>query len=173
MNAPRWCRGVSLAVASVLVLSGCPVPIPPLGYLGESRTNLPDRVPGFIVEGKTTRGDVLLGLGEVNSEYRHSGRILLMSRCVLAIVDGDGRSAGAELPRYWIPFAQIARADTVRYPIGVAGTISLKDGRRYNLVVQGGTGLTRRTDGEATRGLVERINRALEDRSEHPDLRTK
>lgn len=294
MNAPRWCRGVSLAVASVLVLSGCPVPIPPLGYLGESRTNLPDRVPGFIVEGKTTRGDVLLGLGapdshspdgswfayrsarhsggivlvmaagggaggagvfgyeerllvvrfdagsvvvdatlearvcsrgvvgfgssggesapclkipdpatagaladsdtgvlsavyeqavwvlgdvdpltEVNSEYRHSGRILLMSRGVLAIVDGDGRSAGAELPRYWIPFAQIARADTVRYPTGVAGTISLKDGRRYAVVVQGGTGLTRRTDGEATRGLVERINRALEDRSEHPDLRTK
>jgi subtilisin family serine protease len=294
MNDAGWCRGVSVAFASVLVLSGCPIPVPPLGYLGESRTNLPDRVPGFIVKGKTTRDDVLLGLGapdshsldgswfayrsarhsggivfvvaagggaggagvvgyeerllvlrfdagsvivdatlearvcprgvvafgsaggesspclkipdpatagalgdsdtgvpsavyeqavwvlgdvdpltEVTSEYRHTGRILLMSGGVLAIVDVDGRSAGAERTRHWIPFAQIARADTVRYPTGVVGTISLRDGRRYAVAVQSGTGMTRRTDGEATRGLVEKINHALEDRRERPDLRAR
>jgi hypothetical protein len=39
------------------------LPVPPLGYSSQSRDNVPDRVPGFIVKGTTTREDVLLGLG--------------------------------------------------------------------------------------------------------------
>lgn len=63
MNSSMRCRGFFLAIASVVVLSGCPLPVPPLGYPAQSRDNLPDRVPGFVVNGTTTREDVLLGLG--------------------------------------------------------------------------------------------------------------
>ena len=56
---------VRICVIGVLasLLSGCPVPLLP-GDESGSRTNVPDQVPGFIVVGKTTRGDVLLGVGE-------------------------------------------------------------------------------------------------------------
>jgi hypothetical protein len=72
MNRLNWC-GVVLAAVAVLGLSGCPVPLPPLGYERQSRTNLPDQVPDFIVTGKTTRQEVLLSLG-VPDSYSPDGR---------------------------------------------------------------------------------------------------
>lgn len=56
-------RRVVIAVASVAVLTGCPVPLVPR-YESESRHNVGERLPDFIVEGTTTRADVLLHLGE-------------------------------------------------------------------------------------------------------------
>lgn len=47
------------------LLSGCvPVRLPPAGHVLSSRVELPDRVPDFIVTGRTTRKDVLATLGE-------------------------------------------------------------------------------------------------------------
>jgi hypothetical protein len=289
MNGLKRCRDVLVVATSVLTLSGCPIPIPPLGYSSDSRTNLPDRVPEFIVKGVTTREAVLLGLGAPDSyspdgrwfayrserhtggiifvvaagagaagagvmgynerllmvrfdatsvvteatledricprgaagigsaggesspclripdpavaealveaetgltaaiydqaawalgrvdpliasdgEARHSGRILVTNRGVLAVADGDGRGRSPEASRYWLPYAQIARADTVRYPTGIVGTLSLRDGRTYSVAILRGTGLAKRIDGEATSGLVERVVRALADHREQP-----
>ena len=51
-------------VATLTTLTGCfPVPIPQ-GDVPGSRQNVGDKVPEFIVAGKTTRTDVLLRLGE-------------------------------------------------------------------------------------------------------------
>jgi len=55
------CR--TLIVLAATALAGCPVPIPG-GDTHESRQNVGDAVPEFIVIGKTTRADVLLMLGE-------------------------------------------------------------------------------------------------------------
>ena len=104
MNGLRWCRGVLLAAASVVLLSGCPFPVPPLGYSIDSRTNLTDRVPEFIVKGETTREAVLLGLGVPDAQsldgswfaYRsawHSGGI------VFVVAAGSG-AAGAGVVGY-------------------------------------------------------------------------
>jgi len=58
-----------LVVSTALTLTGCiPLPISPNGYLPGSRSNLPDRQPGFIVPGQTTRAEVLLQLGSPDSE---------------------------------------------------------------------------------------------------------
>jgi len=49
------------------VLGGCvpiPYPIPALGYTADSRHNLSDAVPAFIVQGQTLREEVLYKLGE-------------------------------------------------------------------------------------------------------------
>jgi hypothetical protein len=73
------CRRGLLGVVVALVLSGCvPIPIPPLGYRGDSRTNLPDRVPEFIVTGQTTLEEVLLNLGAPDS-YSASARWMAFS----------------------------------------------------------------------------------------------
>lgn len=289
MNELKRCRNVLVVAACVLTLSGCPIPIPPLGYSSESRTNLPDRVPEFIVKGVTTREAVLFGLGAPDSyspdgrwfayrserhtggiifvvaagsgaggagimgynerllmvrfdassvvteatledricprgaigigsaggesppcltipdpavtdalveseagltaaiydqaawvlgrvdpltahegEARHSGRILVTNRGLLAVADEDGRDRSAEPSRYWLPYVQIARADAVHYPTGVVGTLSLKDGRTYSVVILRGAGLARRIDGDATSGLVERVVRELAHYREQP-----
>lgn len=61
---------ISRALIAPLLLAtvgGCvPIPyvIPPLGYTPDSRHNLSDRVPAFIVEGQTSREEVLYALGE-------------------------------------------------------------------------------------------------------------
>jgi hypothetical protein len=289
MNEAKRFRNVLVAAACVLSLSGCPIPIPPLGYSSDSRTNLPDRVPEFIVKGVTTREAVLLGLGAPDSyspdgrwfayrserhtggiifvvaagggaggagvmgyqerllmvrfdansvvtdatlqdricprgavaigsaggesppclripdpavadvlvesetgltvanydqaawalgrldplsatgaESRHAGRLLVTSRGLLAVADKDNPGSGTESPRYWLPYAQIARADTVNFPTGVVGTLSLKDGRTYSVAILRGAGLARRIDGEATSGLVERVVRELANYREQP-----
>ncbi len=54
-----------------LALSGCLVlPIVP-GDESDSRQNLGDKLPDFIVTGETTRADVLLALGEPDGESDH------------------------------------------------------------------------------------------------------
>lgn len=89
MNGPIRCRAVLLAAACVVLLAGCPVPIPPFGYSSTSRDNLPDKVPAFIVKGTTTREDVLLTLGAPDSHSpdghwfayrseRHTGGIVFV-----------------------------------------------------------------------------------------------
>lgn len=55
------CR--TLAVLAASALAGCPVPMPG-GDMDESRQNVGDAVPEFVVIGKTSRADVLLMLGE-------------------------------------------------------------------------------------------------------------
>lgn len=87
-----------LVVAVAFCLTGClPIPIPPLGYPSESRTNLPDRVPEFIVKGKTTREEVLLALGAPDS-YAVDGRWMTYSSSRhgggVAFVVGGGYTAG-------------------------------------------------------------------------------
>lgn len=52
-----------VAAAGVAVLTGCPVPLVPR-YEGGSRQNVGERMPDFIVEGTTTRDDLLLRMGE-------------------------------------------------------------------------------------------------------------
>jgi outer membrane protein assembly factor BamE (lipoprotein component of BamABCDE complex) len=53
-----------LGLACSLALSGC-IPVPILsGPRKDSRTNLPEAAPPWIVTGRTTRRDVLLGLGD-------------------------------------------------------------------------------------------------------------
>jgi len=61
-------------VTTLTTLTGCfPVPIPQ-GEVPGSRQNVGDKVPEFIVAGKTTRTDVLLRLGEpdIGSDARPS-----------------------------------------------------------------------------------------------------
>ena len=70
--AARVCGTVSVACL-LGGLSACvvpvPYPIPPLGYTSSSRHNLTDVVPAFISEGKTTRTEVLLRLGEPDASF--------------------------------------------------------------------------------------------------------
>lgn len=94
--------GCVLPITLALTLSSCiPIPIPSLGYTSDSRTNLPDRVPVSIVIGKTTREEVLLGLGTPDSfapdlswmtyqSARHKGGV--------AFLIGGGYSAGVVGP---------------------------------------------------------------------------
>jgi outer membrane protein assembly factor BamE (lipoprotein component of BamABCDE complex) len=62
-------RAVVAASLSAM-LSGCmPIPyvVPPLGYTPDSRHNVSEAVPTFIVQGQTSREDVLYKLGEPDS----------------------------------------------------------------------------------------------------------
>ena len=64
MTVPRGGRRIAAALAITLALTAC-VPIPLLSHtVTGSRENLGDSMPGAIVEGKSTREDVLLALGE-------------------------------------------------------------------------------------------------------------
>jgi hypothetical protein len=95
-------RGYVLGIVVALILSGCvPIPVPSLGYSSDSRTNLPDRVPGFIVKGKTTREEVLLGLGAPDS-YAPDGRWIAYQSARhtggVAFLVGGGYSAGVVGP---------------------------------------------------------------------------
>lgn len=58
----RIFRSVLAIVMAALLLTACPVPIPPHS-LG-TRENVSETVPAFIREGKTTREDVFMKLGE-------------------------------------------------------------------------------------------------------------
>jgi outer membrane protein assembly factor BamE (lipoprotein component of BamABCDE complex) len=67
MNAAASvCRALAAGLLAALV-SGCvPIPyvIPALGYTSDSRHNLSDGVPSFIVYGQTSREEVLYALGD-------------------------------------------------------------------------------------------------------------
>jgi outer membrane protein assembly factor BamE (lipoprotein component of BamABCDE complex) len=99
---PRW---ATLAFVGAMLLAGCPVPLPPM-YDSGSRQNVGERMPDFIVQGETTRDDVLLRLGEPDgrgpgdrwiaygSSYRTGGVLFIIA------VGGGGAAAGVESVRY-------------------------------------------------------------------------
>jgi hypothetical protein len=60
------CRAVILGSLAALLCGCVPIPyvIPPLGNTAESRHNLGERARSFIVQGQTTREEVLYALGE-------------------------------------------------------------------------------------------------------------
>ncbi len=66
-------HGFRIAIAATIaalcaLLAGCPIPIPPLGYEASSRGNVPAQRPDWLVDGKTTREDVMLRLGTPDAE---------------------------------------------------------------------------------------------------------
>jgi len=80
-----------------VVLGGCPVPIPPLGYIGV-HGNIPDRPSDLIVKGKTTRADVLLLLGSPDSQSPDGRRFEYHSELhqggVMFVIAAAGQAAG-------------------------------------------------------------------------------
>lgn len=101
------------------------------------------------------------------NESRRTGRIVLTDLGVLALAEGDGRKAGAEALRYWIPYTQIGRAGLERLTEGVVCMLGLNDGRIYSVaIVKRFLGLAWTPEGEATRDFVERIDRESEARRE-------
>lgn len=86
----RWVVAATVLLASAL-LSGCPIPLP-AGYESGSRENLGEGVPDFIVQGKTTRAEVLLALGAADgraadehwlsfgAQYGRGGVIFILGR---------------------------------------------------------------------------------------------
>jgi outer membrane protein assembly factor BamE (lipoprotein component of BamABCDE complex) len=99
---PAWALVVAAAATT---LAGCPVPLVPR-YVSESRHNVGERMPDFIVAGTTTRDDVLLRLGEPDgrgpgdrwfaygSSYSEGGVIFIMA------AGGGAGGAGVEAIRY-------------------------------------------------------------------------
>jgi hypothetical protein len=90
-------RGAFVAIVAMSVLlAGCPVPLPPLGYDSTSRSNVPGERPDWIVDGRTSREDVLLRLGTPDVEARDGSWIgYLSSRheggvAFVVIVGGGG-----------------------------------------------------------------------------------
>lgn len=81
----------------VFVLAGCPVPIPPLGYIG-AHGNIPDRPTDLIVKGKTTRADVLLLLGSPDSQSADGRRFEYHSELhqggVIFVIAAAGQAGG-------------------------------------------------------------------------------
>jgi hypothetical protein len=61
-----------LAASLCALLSSCmpiPYPIPPLGYTSDCRDNLSGAVQAFIIQGQTSREEVLYKLGEPDGVY--------------------------------------------------------------------------------------------------------
>ena len=105
MNMNALTRWVLVLVASAALLSGCPVPLPPT-YDSASRQNVGEHIPDFIVNGETTRDDVLLRLGEPDgrgpgdrwfaygSHYSKGGVLFVMA------AGGGAGAAGVESIRF-------------------------------------------------------------------------
>ena len=53
-----------LAHAAALALGACGPTLIPAGYMAASRQNIGEGMPSFIVEGKTTRDEALMRMGE-------------------------------------------------------------------------------------------------------------
>ena len=99
---PKW---TLMAVACAAFLTGCPVPLPPT-YDSGSRQNVGELIPDFIVNGETTRDDVLLRLGEPDgrgpgdswfaygSQYSKGGVLFVMA------AGGGAAAAGVESIRF-------------------------------------------------------------------------
>jgi hypothetical protein len=94
--------------ASVLILGGCVVPLPfkeSTRALEGQRENLGEQMPAFIVEGRTTREDILLTLGEPDGSslgerwllYR-TGRSL-GGVSLLAVIPAPSHGAVGEIAR--------------------------------------------------------------------------
>lgn len=94
-------RTLAFRAAVVLIplaLAGCPIPLVP-GDESGSRQNLGDKVPDFIITGKTTRADVLLALGEPDGESEHGEWFAYTRRTstggVMLIMAGGYSAGGA------------------------------------------------------------------------------
>jgi len=68
MRHPAEIGIATTIVALCALLAGCPIPIPPLGYEASSRGNVPAERPDWLVDGKTTREEVMLRLGTPDAE---------------------------------------------------------------------------------------------------------
>jgi outer membrane protein assembly factor BamE (lipoprotein component of BamABCDE complex) len=105
MIIPAIPKGTLMAVACAVLLTACPVPLPPT-YDSGSRQNVGDLIPDFIVKGETTRDDVLLRLGEPDgrgpgdrwfaygSQYSKGGVLFVMA------AGGGAGAAGVESIRF-------------------------------------------------------------------------
>jgi len=60
----KFLKQMLVVHAAVLALGGCGPTIIPAGYMAASRQNIGERLPDFIIEGKTTREEVLVHIGE-------------------------------------------------------------------------------------------------------------
>lgn len=102
-------------LAAALVLAGClPVPIPPLGVMQDSRTNLPTARPAFIREGQTQRADVLLALGapdRVDADERWFAYSSATHQGGVAFVVGSYGGAGGVLVEGFLERRLIVRFD--------------------------------------------------------------
>jgi outer membrane protein assembly factor BamE (lipoprotein component of BamABCDE complex) len=88
-----------IALISMLLV-GCPLPIIP-GDSGDSRQNIGDVVPDFIIRGRTTKADVLLALGEPDVVSEHGEWIVYLRKTskggVLFLVGGAGHVGGSSV----------------------------------------------------------------------------
>lgn len=86
-----------LIVLMSMLLTACPIPLP-RGDTSDSRQNVGDVVPDFIVAGKTTRGDVLLALGEPDGMSDNGERFTYTRRTreggVLLLIAAGGGAGG-------------------------------------------------------------------------------
>ncbi len=88
---------------TALTLSGClPIPVLPFGDAENSRQNITDKVPDFIVVGKTTRADVLLLLGDPDRKKDKDERFLYFRQSeeggIAFLVGGAGRGGVVGTP---------------------------------------------------------------------------
>jgi outer membrane protein assembly factor BamE (lipoprotein component of BamABCDE complex) len=87
---------IILIVLMSMLLTACPIPLP-RGDTSDSRQNVGDVVPDFIIAGKTTRSDVLLALGEPDGITEHGERFTYTRRTReggVMFVMAAGSSAG-------------------------------------------------------------------------------
>ena len=99
---PASWKWILTVAAVVSALSGC-VDLKPPRDVGGSRSNVGEQLPAFIVEGKTTRDDVLLQIGEPDERGYFDRWFVYQSQrsfggAAVGIV--PGLVAGAEAVRY-------------------------------------------------------------------------
>lgn len=93
----RSIRTIVIMSMALLLLAGCPFPVPP-GYQRNSRENLEDRVPAHIKLSETTREDVIMALGEPDAVSEDESWIEYGSAyCVggMGVIVAGGGGAGA------------------------------------------------------------------------------
>jgi len=98
--------GTLLAACAGILVSAC-IPIPLVsGYDAGSRQNIPARVPEFVVQGKTTRTDVVLALGEPDRHAEDGSWLLYGSGysqgglAMVAVAGGSALGVAEEKMRY-------------------------------------------------------------------------
>lgn len=101
----RQFKSLALVGGTVLVLSGCPIPILS-GYERDSRENVPASAPEILRQGESTREDVLMLLGEPDaialdeSWIEYGSRYSLGGLYVFIPAGNGGGVLGTERIRY-------------------------------------------------------------------------
>lgn len=141
-------RSLRLSFAAGLltfVLAGCPVPIPPLGYIGV-HGNIPDRPSELIVKGKTTRADVLLLLGSPDSQSPDGRRFEYHSELhqggVMFVIAAGGSGAAALGPEAFLERRLIVGFGAR----GVVDSVELEDKSCTRAAIAIGSGAGGRSD---------------------------